>query len=119
MAGDRNIYMGSGNSGNYNESIQGNYIQGNFINMGQDLSQVTAQIQESLIQLQTQGYTPQDAQQKVASDLVSQANNDSQFRSNLVKFGKFVSDAAANGLIGEATVGVIKLAFGLLGIPLF
>ena len=27
MAGDRNIYMGSGSSGNYNESIQGNYIQ--------------------------------------------------------------------------------------------
>jgi hypothetical protein len=27
-------------SGNYNESIQGNYIQGNFINIGQDLSQV-------------------------------------------------------------------------------
>ena len=52
MAGDRNIYMGSGSSGNYNESIQGNYIQGNFINMGQDLSEVTAQIQQLLIQLQ-------------------------------------------------------------------
>lgn len=42
MAGDRKIYMGSGN---YNESIQGYYIEGNFINTGQDLSQVTAQIQ--------------------------------------------------------------------------
>ncbi len=114
MAGDRNIHMGSGN---YNKSIQGNYIQGNFINIGQDLSQVATKIQESLTQLQTQGYTPHDAQQKVASDLVSQANNDSQFRSNLVKLGKFVGDAAANGLIGEAVVGVFKLALGLLGIP--
>lgn len=118
MAGDRNIYMGSGSSGNYNESIQGNYIQSNFINMGQDLSEVTAQIQQLLIQLQKQGYTLQDAQQKVASDLVSQANNDSQFRSNLVKLRQYLLDGAANGLIGEAAVGVFKLALGLLGIPL-
>lgn len=116
MAGDgNNVYMGSGN---YNQSIQGNYIQGNFINMGHDLSQVATQIQESLIQLQTQGYTPQDAQQKVASDLVSQANNDSQAKSRLVKLGQYVRDAAANGLIGEASIGVIKLALGFLGIPL-
>lgn len=115
MAGDRKIYMGSGN---YNESIQGNYIQGNFINMGQDLSQVATQIQESLTQLQTQGYTLQDAQQKVASDLVSQANNDSQFKSNLVKLRQYLLDGAVNGLIGEAAVGVFKLALGLLGIPL-
>ncbi|MEG4588379.1 hypothetical protein QUA54_24640 [Microcoleus sp. MOSTC5] len=112
MAGERNIYMGSGNSGNYNESIQGNYIQGNFINTGQDFSQVTDQIQQLLIQLQRQGYTPQDAQQKVASDLVSQANNDSQFSSYLVKWRQYVLDAAANGLIGEAVVGVVKLALG-------
>lgn len=102
MAGDRNIHMGSGN---YNESIQGNYIQGNFINMGQDWSQVTAQIKELLTQLQTQGYTLQDAQQKVASDLVYQANNDSQFRTNLVKLRQYLLDGAANGLIGEAAVG--------------
>lgn len=115
MAGDRKIYMGSGN---YNESIQGYYIEGNFINTGQDLSQVTAQIQQLLIQLQKQGYTPQDAQQKVASDLVSQANNDSPAKSRLVKWGQYVLDGAANGLIGEAVVGVVKLTLGLLGIPL-
>ena len=115
MAGDRTIYMGSGN---YNESIQGNYIEGNFINTGQDLSQVTAQIQQLLIQLQKQGYTPEDAQQKVASDLVSQANNDSQAKSRLVKWTQYVLDGAANGLIGEAVVGVVKLTLGLLGIPL-
>ncbi|HEY9302506.1 MAG TPA: hypothetical protein VIQ31_40305 [Phormidium sp.] len=115
MANDHNIYMGSGN---YSQSIKGNYIQGNFISRSQDLSEVTAQIQESLIQLQTQGYTPQDAQQKVASDLASQANNDSQAKSRLVQLGQYVFDGAANGLIGEAVVGVVKLTLGLLGIPL-
>ncbi|MEG3920971.1 hypothetical protein QUA07_17795 [Microcoleus sp. T3_A4] len=115
MANDHNIYMGSGN---YSPSIKGNYIQGNFINTGQDLSQVVTKIQESLIQLQTQGYTPQDAQQKVATDLVSQANNDSQAKSKLVNLRQYVVDAAANGLIGEAVVGVVKVALGLLGIPL-
>lgn len=114
MAGN-NVYMGSGN---YNESIKGNYIQGNYINSDQDLSQAAAKIQELLIQLQRQGYTPQDAQQKVASDLVSQANNDSQAKSRSVKFVHYVSDAAANGLIGEAVVSVGKIVLGLLGIPL-
>jgi hypothetical protein len=71
-----------------------------------------------LIQLQKQGYTPQDAQQKVASELVSQANNDSPAKSRLVKLGQYVLDGAANGLIGEAVVGVVKLTLGLLGIPL-
>jgi len=49
---------------------------------------------------------------------VSQANNDSQAKSRLVKFGQYVLDGAANGLIGEASIGVIKLALGFLGIPL-
>lgn len=114
MAGN-NVYMGSGN---YNESIKGTYIQGNYINNDQDLSQAAAKIQELLIQLQTQVYTPQDAQQKVASDLVSQANNDSQAKSRLVKVLHYVSDAGANGLIGEAVVTVGKIGLGLLGIPL-
>ncbi|WP_293126547.1 hypothetical protein [Microcoleus sp. bin38.metabat.b11b12b14.051] len=118
MAGN-NVYMGSGNSGNYNESIQGNYIQGNCINIDRDSSQAAAKIQQLLIKLQTEGYTPQDAQQKIASDLVSQANKDSQFKSWLVDFAHYVSDAGANGLIGEAAVNVVKLALGLLGIPLF
>ena len=52
MAGDRFIDTGGGN---YNEFIQGDSInvQGNYVNISQDLAQAAAQIQQLLIQLET------------------------------------------------------------------
>jgi hypothetical protein len=118
MSGNRTINTGGGA---YNESIQGNNIniQGNHIKISQDLSQAAAQIQELLTQLQTQGYTPDEAQQKVAENLANQANNEPVTKSKLAKIGHYLGDAAANGLIGEATVEVLKNVLRLAGIPLF
>ncbi|MEB3178566.1 MAG: hypothetical protein VKL59_05930 [Nostocaceae cyanobacterium] len=117
MSGNRIINTGGGN---YNESIQGDYIQGNSINIQssdinitQDLSQTEYQIQQLLNKLHSQGYSQQDAQQKVASDLATKAKNDPVVKNKLVKFGQYISDAAANGLIGEAAVVVIKMALAL------
>lgn len=118
MSGDRTINIGGGT---YNESIRGNNIniQGNHINISQDLSQAAAQIQELLTQLQAQGYTPEQAQQQVAEDLANQANNEPVTKSKLAKIGQYLGDAAANGLIGEATVEVLKNVLRLAGLPLF
>ncbi|NMG07707.1 hypothetical protein [Brasilonema sp. UFV-L1] len=112
-----NIYLGSG--GNFNQSIQGNYTQvhGNYINLSQDLSQAATQIQELLTQLQYQGYSSTDARQKVANDWANEAKHDPKAKGKLIQFGQYMRDAAANGVIGEAAVEVIKLALRLSGIP--
>lgn len=112
-----NIHLGSG--GNFNQSIEGPYLQvhGNF-NISQDLSQAAAQIQELLRQLENQGYTSQDAQQKVAKDWVNEVQKNPGSKGKLVKLGQSIRDASASAVIGEATLGVIKLVFASLGIPL-
>lgn len=118
MSENRIINTGGGA---YNEYIQGDNIniQGNHINLSQDLSQAIAQIQELLTQLQTQGYTPEEAQHKVAENLAKQANNEPVTKSKLAKIGRYLGDAAANGLIGEATVEGLKNVLRLAGILLF
>ncbi|MDJ0697067.1 hypothetical protein [Mastigocoleus sp. MO_188.B34] len=117
---NRNVYNISHLGGNFNQSIQGNYteVHGNYIDTTQDLSQAAAQIQELLIQLQSQGYSETDAQQKVANDWANKARNDLKTKGKLVKLGKYINNAAANGLIGQAAVEAIKLALKLSGIPL-
>jgi len=118
MSGDR-IFNMSG--GTYNQSIQGNSIniQGNsYINISQEIAQYAAQIQERLNQLQTQGYSSQAAQQEIAKDLATQAKNEPNTRTKLTKLGHYLGDAAANGLIGEAVVGVVKVALASAGFPL-
>jgi uncharacterized protein YoaH (UPF0181 family) len=130
MSGDRIIHTGGGT---YNESIhgdsinvQGNYInngdsinvQGNYIKISQDLAQAATQIQQFLNQLQTQGYSSTEAQKKVAKDLATQAKNEPNTKVTLTKLGRYLGDAAANGLIGEAVVNVVKVALALAGLPL-
>lgn len=71
MADNRNINFSSG--GTYNESVQvhGDFVQGNKL-VSQDLSQAAADIRQLLNQLQNQ-YSPEEAQQKAANELVNQA----------------------------------------------
>jgi hypothetical protein len=117
MSADRIINIGSGN---YNE-IQGNYILGDSINIqGNEINitQAEYQIQQLLNQLQGNGFSTEDAQKKVASDLIIKAKKDPATKKKLVKWGQYISDAAANGLIGEATVAVIKIALAGVGIQL-
>jgi hypothetical protein len=117
---NKNIYNIGNIGGNFNQSVEGGYTQihGNQINMSQDLAQAAAQIQQLLIQLQGQGYSATDAQEKVANDWAVEAKTDLKTKSKMVKLGQFVRDAATSSVIGEATVEVIKLALRLSGIPL-
>ncbi|MBH8551510.1 hypothetical protein I8751_03780 [Nostocaceae cyanobacterium CENA357] len=115
-----NIYLGAGGNFNNSISIEGNYLQvhGNYTNISQDLYQATTQIQELLHQLENQGYSRQDAQQKVAKDWANEVKKNPTTKGKLVKLGQSIRDAAANAVIGEATLNVIKLVFASLNIPL-
>jgi hypothetical protein len=117
---NKNIYNIGSIGGNFNQSVEGGYTQihGNQINTSQDLAQAAAQIQQLLNQLQSQGYSSTDAQQKVASDWAVEAKSDPKAQSRMVKLGRYVRDAATSSVIGEATVEVIKMALRLSGIPL-
>ena len=130
MSGERIFHI---SGGTYNESIQGdsinvqgNYInngdstnvQGNYINISQELYQLADQIQQRVNQLKTQGYSSEEAQQKVARALAIQAKNEPNTRHKLTELGRFLGDAAANGLIGEAVVWVVKVALASAGFPL-
>ena len=70
MTGDRNINLGSGN---YNERIEGDYIQGNYYNapQKQNLAQAAAEIQELLEQLDTE-YDRTDYPQPIVDRKVQQ-----------------------------------------------
>ncbi|MDJ0772229.1 MAG: GUN4 domain-containing protein [Mastigocoleus sp. MO_167.B18] len=85
----RNIYT----EGNYNESINGNYIeiQGDCININQDFSEVAAEIRELITQLKNQGYSQEDAEIKVADDLGEQARQKPKVRKKLFKWKKSFS----------------------------
>lgn len=90
MAGDRNInFYGSG--GAYNESIhvQGDFIQGDKV-VGQDLKQAAADIQQLLLQLQTQ-YSPAEAQQTVAQELANRARQNPEYRRTLDRLFSYVA----------------------------
>ncbi len=123
MSGDRIINM---SGGTYNESIQGGYvqgdsinIQGNYINISQDLSQFISQIQHHLTQIQAERKcSPDEAQKFVAAELANQAKSQPNIKQKLAKLGQYVRDGAANGLIGQAAVEVIKIALNLLNLPL-
>lgn len=88
--GDRNIHMGFGN---YNESIQGNYIQGDYIeiqgcyiNTNQELSDVVAEFREVINQLKNQGYSAEKAEEKVAKDLEEKARNNPKVKKRVVNW---------------------------------
>jgi hypothetical protein len=87
---DTNIYT---SGGNYNESIEGNYIevQGNYININQDSSEVAAEIRELINHLKNQGLTQEDAETKVADELAEQARQKRKFRNQLFKLRKSLS----------------------------
>jgi hypothetical protein len=63
MSGDRNIHMGSGN---YNERIQGDYVQGNKYAAGdkQSLADAAAEIQKLLKQLEQTNPTATEVQKE-------------------------------------------------------
>ena len=84
----------------------------------QTLAEAAAEIQQLLIQLQSQGYSPEDARQKTANDLATKAKDDPTTLGKLVKWGQSLGDAAAKTTVTEAAREVVKLALRLSGVPL-
>ena len=114
MSSNRKINTGGGN---YYESIStsgGDYIQGNYINMSQDLTQAATQIQDLIEQLQKRGVAVDVAQEKVAQDVANQAQNNPTLKAKLLKWGQSLGDATVNDVVK----GVVKLAIRSAGIPL-
>ncbi len=106
MSGDRVINTGGGD---YYESINtsgGNFVQGNHIDMSQDLTRAATQIQELLVQLQKHGVAVDAAQEEVAADIADQARKDPTVRTKLLKWGQSLGDATVTDIVK----GIIKLA---------
>ena len=113
MSGDRVIHVNG--DGNYNESISGTYVQRDYIvNMSQDLAQAATQIQTLIEQLQHQGVNIDVAQKEVATQLVTQAQNNPTMKAKLVKWGQSLGDAT----VSDVVKGAVKLAIRSVGIPL-
>jgi hypothetical protein len=111
MGGDRHINTGGGN---YIESNTGNYVEGNYINMSQDLPDAAREIQDLIDQLQRQGTTVTVAQDQVASDIATQAQNNPKIKEKLLKWGQSLGDAT----VSDVVKGAVKLAIRSAGIPL-
>ena len=105
-------------SGNYIESNNGSYVQGDYINMSQDLTHAAIQIQELLFRLQKQGSTASAAQQQVAEDLVTQSKSNPTVMGKLVKWGQSLADTASKTSVNEAAKIVVLTALRLAGLPL-
>jgi hypothetical protein len=84
----------------------------------QTLADAAAEIQQLLTQLQSQGCSPEEAQQQAANDLATKAKNDSTTKEKLVKWGQSLGNTAAQTTASEAAKEVVKLALRLLGVPL-
>jgi len=98
------------------QSIQHNY---NYApEQKQTLAEVATEIQDLLKQLQVNGFSLDDAQKQVTNDLVNRAQNNPTFKSRLGTWARFLGDAAANALVGEAVVTVLKSVLQLCGISI-
>ena len=113
--GARNIHMGFGN---YNESIQGNYIQGDYIeiqgcyiNTNQELSEVVAEFREVVNQLNNKGYSAEKAEMQVAQDLEEKARSNPKVKQRLFKWRKSLSNTSTRiNNEADAAREVIKYA---------
>ncbi|MEG4279504.1 GUN4 domain-containing protein [Microcoleus sp. MON1_C1] len=112
---DRDIYTGGGN---YNQSIYGDYIQGDYIeiqgcyiNTNQDLSDVVAELREVVEQLKNQGYSADKAEAQVAQDLAEKARSNPKVKKRVVKWAKSLNNTS-NRINNEteAAKEVIKYA---------
>jgi hypothetical protein len=94
--------------------IEGNSIKIDKIDMSQDLAQAASQIQDLIEQLQKRGTTTDVAQEQVANNMATQAQNNPTMKSKLLKWGQSLGDAT----VSEVVKGTVKLAIRSAGIPL-
>jgi len=107
---NRTIYT---EGGNYNESIQGDYInvQGNQIYINQDLAHFNSQIQEVLSHLQSQGYSQETSEHRVANDLKASVRHNSKIREKLLRWKKYLDNSKSRTSSTEASARVVNEAF--------
>ena len=106
---DRTINVG----GNYNESV-GNYVEGDsityIINESSDVSEAATLLKELLTQLQEQGLSQADAQQKVANELVQKAQSDSDAMSKLFEWRNSLGNSTTGSTVTTAATDVVEFA---------
>ncbi|MEG4580005.1 GUN4 domain-containing protein [Microcoleus sp. MON1_C5] len=115
QTGDRNINI---DRGNYNESIHGNYIQGDYIeiqgcyiNTNQELSDVVAEFREVVDRLKNQGYSADKAEEQVAQDLEEKARINPKVKKRVVNWAKSLNNTSTRiNNEAEAAREVIKYA---------
>ncbi|MFN7790829.1 MAG: pentapeptide repeat-containing protein [Pseudanabaena sp.] len=84
----------------------------------QDISEIAAEIQKLLTQVQNQGLSESDAQEKVADDLANKAKSDSTMMEKLKSIGTSFGSASGKALVTEVVKAVFKLALNKAGIHL-
>ena len=112
MTGDRKIFTGGGN---YNERIEGDYVQGNYYAAGekQSLAEAAAEIQQLLGQLE-QSYpnTTTAEQMVVAAEVVKRIESNPTLKQRVVgavkEGGLAAFEKAIDNPAGAFVVGAIK-----------
>lgn len=116
------IHTGGGNyneliSGNYNESISRDYIQGdcisiqgNYISMNSDLSEVATQLLEIVTLLKAEGNTKEDAQLIIAEELATHAHSNRVVRVQLRKWKRSLEHVAVKTPALEVAKAVVDTA---------
>ncbi|MCA6555646.1 MAG: hypothetical protein IM583_03175, partial [Pseudanabaena sp. M114S2SP2A07QC] len=84
----------------------------------QDISEIAAEIQKLLTQVQNQGLSESVAQEKVADDLANKAKSDSTMMEKLKSIGTSFGSASGKALVTEVVKAVFKLALNKAGIHL-
>ncbi|NET53977.1 MAG: hypothetical protein F6K09_36750, partial [Merismopedia sp. SIO2A8] len=84
----------------------------------QTLAKTAVEIQQFLTQLQAQGYSLEDAQQKLASDWATQAKLNPTVKTKLENLRQYLNNATAQSILGEPALKVINWARELSGILL-
>jgi Ca2+/Na+ antiporter len=88
---DNNVRNISTNGGNYNESIHGNNIQGDYINIqnhpidiSEDFTQIIEKLQNILTTLISQGSSVEEAVNKMANDLAKESRTHPEIKSKFL-----------------------------------
>lgn len=100
MAQDRIIHMGTGN---YNENVEGNYIEGNYYStQQQDLSEAAAEIQRLLVQLsQTYPADTDEDRISIAEGAIYQVKQNPQLMKRILDAAKAGSLAAMESMLNH------------------
>lgn len=117
MSDSKYDQRGASFPGGFAETNYGKMVETQYNIETQDLSQAAAEIQKILTQLQNkEGYSPEEAQKKIANDLVVKANSNPAFLNKLMDWGRTLGDTATKAIVSEGAKEVFKMAaLALLG----